>query len=122
MTRRRRARGSRPGGARGRSTDTALTLAPMVEEVRQESLDELERTLLALCGEYETGDAARRKTVRRVVITARRHAELAARNGRVAEEKRALKREVSLWLLTWLENPAVFAMWAGIRKGLLRTV
>jgi hypothetical protein len=61
--------------------------------------------------------------VRRLVIAAKDHARLAARN----PEKRADKHEMNLWLTTWLENPPVFEEWVLLRhrvkeieSGLLR--
>ncbi|HEY3444136.1 MAG TPA: hypothetical protein VGK29_25525 [Paludibaculum sp.] len=93
-----------------------LPMTPMVEGVRQESLAELARSLDGLGREYEAGDARRRLAVRRVVITARRHAEWVAANPRVAAEKRALKVEMGLWLRVWLENPGVFGAWVELRK------
>jgi hypothetical protein len=88
--------------------ESGLDLDPMVEGVRQDTLEDLERTLLALAAEYERGDAARRGQVRALVLTARRHTELAAR--------RKPKHEELLWLRTWLENPLVFPAWARLRR------
>jgi hypothetical protein len=48
------------------------------------------------------------------VITAKDHARLAMR--KTNEEKRALKEEMILWMLTWLENPGVFPIWVALRK------
>ena len=45
--------------------------------------------------------------VRRLVITAKEHARLAAR----IPSKRPEKEEMILWLTTWLENPPVFREW-----------
>ncbi len=88
--------------------ESGLELDPVVEGVRQDSLDELERTLLALAAEYERGDPRRRRSVRELVLTAKRHAELASR--------KKPKDEELLWLRTWLENPLVFAPWARLRR------
>lgn len=88
--------------------ESGLPLDPLVEGVRQETPEDLERTLLALAAEYEQGDAARRAGVRALVLTARRHTELAAR--------RKPKDEELLWLRTWLENPLVFPAWARLRR------
>jgi hypothetical protein len=87
----------------------------MVEGVRQESFDQLEASLLAMLDEYSRGAAARRAAVRRLVITAKDHARLAARH----EEKRAEKEEMVLWLLTWLENPPLFPDWVRLRRARL---
>jgi hypothetical protein len=48
-----------------------------------------------------------------VVITSKEHARLAAQN----PAKRAEKEEMILWLLTWLENPPLFAAWVRLRRG-----
>ena len=92
--------------------ESGVPLDAMVEGVRQGSFDELEASLLRLLEEYERGDAARRAAVRRVVITSKEHARLAARNA----AKRAEKEEMVLWLLTWLENPPLFAAWVRLRR------
>ena len=95
--------------------DGGVELAPMVEGVRQDDFDRLERTLLALAGEYLNGDEARRAAARRVVITAKDHARWAARR----DPRRADKPEMTLWMLTWLENPPVFGDWVKLRRARL---
>jgi hypothetical protein len=94
--------------------ECGVPLDPMVEGVQQGTFEELEASLRRLLEEYKLGDAARRMAVRRLVILAKDHARLAARN----PEKRADKEEMILWLLTWLENPPVFAEWVRIRRGI----
>ena len=91
-----------------------MPLAPMVEGVRQGTFAELEASLLRLLAEYEGSDPPRRMAVRRLVITAKEHARLAARN----PAKRPDKEEMILWLTTWLENPPVFREWVAIRRRL----
>jgi hypothetical protein len=92
--------------------ECGVPLAPLVEGVRQGTLDELEDSLLQLLAEYQSADAPRRAAIRRVVITAKDHARLASR----VPEKRAEKEEMILWLTTWLENPPVFPDWVRIRR------
>jgi hypothetical protein len=92
--------------------DTSVSLAAMVEGVRQSNLDELETSLLALLEEYEKGDLARRAAVRRLVVTAKDHARWAGRRG-------GGKEEMILWMVTWLENPPVFREWVRLRRGRL---
>ncbi len=92
--------------------DSGVPLAPMVEGVRQESLDVLESSLIGLLFEYESGDTARRERVRKLVITAKDHARLAGRN----EAKHPEKEEMLLWMLTWLENPPLFPAWIRLRR------
>lgn len=94
--------------------ECGVPLDAMVEGVRQGTFDDLHASLLRLLDEYEHGDAARRMAVRRLVIMAKDHARLAARNA----EKRAQKEEMILWLTTWLENPPVFGEWVKIRRGI----
>ncbi len=76
----------------------------MVEGVRQDTLDNLQRTLLALLGEYERGKQA---DVRKLVIAAKERA------------KWTSKQENALWMLTWLENPPLFPQWAALRRAAL---
>lgn len=91
-----------------------VPLDPMIEGVRQSTFQELESSLLRLLEEYEAGDPPRRMEVRRLVITAKEHARLAAKN----HNKHGHKQEMILWLTTWLENPPVFRDWVSIRKRL----
>ncbi len=92
---------------------SGVPLAPLVEGVRQSSLEELERTLVALQQEYErataAGNAPRARLCREAVIRAKDHARWAARKG-------AGKQEMIAWMLTWLENPPVFSAWVAMRK------
>lgn len=93
--------------------DSGVPLAPMIQGVRQSSLEELEETLLVLLDEYEKGDAMRRAAVRKLVITAKDHARWALRRGH------ATKEEMVLWMMTWLENPPVFRDWVKLRRAQL---
>jgi hypothetical protein len=92
--------------------DTGLPLAPLVEGVRQDSLDALQASLLKLLDEYEAGDRDRRVLARRLVIAAKDHARWASRT----EERREEKEEMILWMTTWLENPPVFRDWVRLRR------
>ncbi|MEO8051054.1 MAG: hypothetical protein ABI833_11625 [Acidobacteriota bacterium] len=92
--------------------ECGVPLQPMVEGARQGSFAELEVSLLRLLEEYQSGDPAHRMAVRRLVIIAKEHARLAARN----PDKRRDKEEMILWLTTWLENPPVFEEWVKIRR------
>ena len=87
--------------------ESGAPLDPMVEGVRQSSLEELEASLLKFLDEYERGDREHRKAVRKLVIMAKDHA------------KWAHKDEAVLWLTTWLENPPLFREWVTLRKDLI---
>ncbi len=97
-----------------------MPLDPLVEGVCQDAFPALERTLLALAGEYqravESGRRERAAACRRLVMTAKDHARWVLRNPRSSTEKKAQKQEMLLWLMTWLENPAVFPAWLRLRK------
>lgn len=97
-----------------------LPLDPVVEGVRQDSFEELERTLTGIGEEYaralESGDAGRAARCRQAVITGKEHARLAARRRGVSPETRSLKEEMSAWMLLWLENPGIFSTWLSLRK------
>lgn len=100
-------------------------LAPLVEGVRQEGLEELERTLVALEVVYrearERGDLERQRLCRRLVIEAKDHARWALRRGKLSPEQVAWKREAIEWMLVWLENPEAFPVWAALRRRRLQT-
>lgn len=91
--------------------DSGIPLAPVVEGVNARSLDDLQRTLEALGDLYEAG----RRDIRPLVIEAKDRIRFAA--VRTKDPARAaLREEEVLWLLTWLENPAAFPVWAGLRR------
>lgn len=100
---------------------TGIPLAPMVEGVRQDSLESLDRTLLNLLDEYETaqqaGDSRRQHEIRRLVILAKDHAKMAARAAQGTRQRD--KIEMVLRMLTWLENPGVFRQWIRLRNATL---
>ena len=83
--------------------ESGATLVPLIDGVRQGNLDELEASLLALLGEYESGN---RQAARKLVITAKDHA------------RWTHKEENLLWLTTWLENPPLFPTWVKLRRSL----
>lgn len=98
---------------------TGHRLAPLVEGVRQESLEALERTLVALEREYGQAqaaeDQARKRRIREEVIEAKDHARWALK--RTADPgQRAVKEEMIAWMLVWLEDPTVFPQWVKLRK------
>ena len=95
--------------------DSGAQLAPVVAGVDQSSLLALRETLSALAQCYECGTPEDKRRIRRIVITAKDHAKLAARNQRVSVEKRDEKEEMVTWMRTWLENPDVFALWVAMR-------
>jgi hypothetical protein len=99
---------------------SGIPLVPLVGGVRQDSFEQLERTLLEIRAEYAraqaAGDRARSRACRRLVILAKDHARWALRSPKTSPEKKAEKEEMILWMLTWLENPAVFPTWLGLRK------
>ncbi len=88
--------------------ETGVRLSPMVEGVRQDSFENLGRTLIALQDEYEGADAGVARAIRRLVITAKDHARLASR-------RKPEKAEMVEWMLVWLENPPVFDSWCRLR-------
>lgn len=96
--------------------DCGVPLAPLLAGVRQDTLENLERTLLGLWQQYLQSDTEGKRRCRAIVIQAKDHARLAARNRKLSEDKRTLKEEMLLWLLTWLENPGAFELWVGLRK------
>lgn len=99
--------------------DSGVPLDPAVEGVRQDSFEELERTLLALAEEYAGARAGGRREAaamcRRAVVTAKDHARLSLRRA-TEPGQRARKEEMISWMLVWLENPEAFPVWLRLRK------
>jgi len=92
---------------------SGIPLDPLVEGVRQDNWEHLERSLNRLADIYESGDQSIRTTCRNLVIQAKDHARLSA--WKCDAEKRAMKEEMAAWMLVWLENPGVFGVWARLR-------
>jgi hypothetical protein len=88
--------------------------------VRQHTLDDLETSLGELLQVYRAaetaGDRKRARYCRKQVIAAKDRAKFAARNAKLTEEKRSLKREMVEWMLVWLGDPEVFPPWVEARK------
>jgi hypothetical protein len=102
---------------RENAEEAGVMLSPMIEGVRQDTFDNLQRTLIALQGEYLPANPERRKEIRKLVIEGKDHARLAAKKfGVGAEDKLAQKQEMQLWMLTWLENPTLFSQWVFLRR------
>ena len=95
--------------------DAGVPLSPLVEGVVQSSFEELERTLIQLLDEYERGDRERARSCREAVIAGKDHARFALKRA-TDPAKAAAKQEMLLWMMTWLENPAIFRDWLSIRK------
>lgn len=99
--------------------DSGIPLDPLVEGVRQESLEELERTLLALGREYSlaaaAGRSARARRCRELVLEAKHRGRWAARKT-ADSAKRSQKEEMLQWMLVWLEDPSAFPPWVSLRK------
>ena len=96
--------------------ECGVPLTPMVEGVRQGTLEELEASLLALLQEYQRSDRIRQVAVRRLVITAKEHAQLAISKKSAPVRDAAHKAEAILWITTWLENPPLFPEWVKLRR------
>ena len=87
-----------------------VPLDPLVEGVRQESLEELARTLVALQHEYQSTNNKQR--IRSIVIESKAHARFASR-------LRPVKQEMVEWMLVWLHDPSLFETWVKLRLRLL---
>lgn len=84
----------------------------LVEGANTHSFEDLERTLCALSTRYAQADAAARRRIRRSVIEAKDRLRWSMRGLQTGREE---KEEMLLWLMTWLENPEVFAVWLRLR-------
>jgi hypothetical protein len=91
--------------------ESGAPLSPLVEGVSLASFDALERTLVGLADAYSSGAVHARALVIESKVRLR-WAESRASD----EARRAEKREMLLWVLTWLENPVAFPVWLRLRK------
>lgn len=100
--------------------ESGAALAPLVEGVRQDTFENLERTLTGLEKEYScaasVGDRRRCAVCRRLVIESKDHARWALRRAALDEEGKKDKQEMIEWMLMWLNDPAAFPAWVRLRK------
>jgi hypothetical protein len=82
--------------------------------VHQHTLDELERSLLAMSAVYEARPDLR-GYCRSQVIAAKDRARAASRSQRVDAGRRKLKAEMLSWMLVWLDDPRIFSAWVRAR-------
>lgn len=82
------------------------------------SIDDLEDSLREFTKVYAARPDLRRYC-RDEVIAAKDRARWASLSPRVEENKRALKAEMLQWMLVWLDDPAVFPVWAQLRRNAL---
>ena len=95
---------------------SGLPMSPLIEGVRQDSLDEAERTLLALSGVYAEASGDSRRRIRTALIESKDRIRWGLKRAGIDAQQRALKEEILLWALTWLENPEVFPAWLALRR------
>jgi len=91
--------------------ESGVPLAPMVEGVSISSFETLERTLLVLADVYAAGT----RDARTLVIEAKDRLRWSEKRA-ADEDHREEKREMLLWVMTWLENPVAFSVWLRLRK------
>ena len=56
------------------------------------------------------------RLMRQLAIKGKRRAQMIAGNEKVADEKRAEKREIAEWFTIWLQNPELFENWVTLRR------
>ena len=104
-----------PGISAATVEDAGLPVEQPWRGVKQHTFDELEQTLSELAAIYAARpDLAR--SIRKQVIEAKDRAKWAAGSLRVEEAKRQAKAEMAAWMLVWLDDPAMFTVWAERRR------
>ena len=89
---------------------SGVPVSPVVEGVRQDSLENAERTLLALAAAYTGAGPQDRRRIRVAVIESKDRLRWSLK------QPNPEKDEILLWMMTWLENPEVFPIWLALRK------
>lgn len=89
--------------------------------VEQHTFEELAASLQALTAAYAAGDTALRALARKEVIAAKDRAKFASLSPKVSPDKRAVKAEMTEWMLVWLGDPALFPAWVDLRRLRLQT-
>lgn len=80
------------------------------------SLEGLELTLRELSEYYAAASPEARRGCREMVIAAKERARFASRGASVEPARREFKARMVQWMLVWLEDPAVFPIWATLRQ------
>jgi hypothetical protein len=95
--------------------ESGLAIEAPWSGIRQHTLEELESSLDEFSGIYASRPDLR-PYCREQVIAAKDHARWAARSQRADEVRRKLKAEMVVWMLVWLDDPAMFPEWARLRR------
>jgi len=96
-----------------------LPIQPPWCGVPAHAIEQLDAALREFTAVYEAR-ADLQRYCRDEVIAAKDRARWAAKNPRAEEHQRALKAEMVEWMLVWLADPAVFPVWADLRREILR--
>lgn len=94
--------------------ESGRPLSPYVEGVRQNSIEELDRTLSALAHVYESAPRRFQRGIRILVIESKTHADHAARRAR--PERKPLKEEMAMRIRSWLLYPPMYPQWCALRN------
>jgi hypothetical protein len=101
---------------------SGVPLCASVAGVSLESLEALEASLIAVADEYDHSDRTGKKACRDAVIAGKDRARWSIKRASDDPAKQAVREEMVLWMLTWLENPAIFSSWAKLRRPGLKPV
>lgn len=80
------------------------------------SLKGLEQTLRELSAYYAASEKNGQRMCREMVIAAKDRARFASRGVKAGFAKRELKARMVEWMLVWLDDPALFPIWATLRQ------
>ena len=80
------------------------------------TLESLEQTLRELSACYAASEKDMQRLCREIVIAAKDRARFASRSVKADLAKRELKARMVEWMLVWLDDPAVFPIWATLRQ------
>ena len=96
--------------------ESEAALDPLIEGVRQDSLDHAERTLVTL----STLHPRLPRETRALVIEAKDHARLALKRARDSARRRE-KEELIEWMIVWVNDPALFPTWVRLRRQVIES-
>lgn len=95
--------------------ECGLPIAAPWSGVNTHSFDHLEACLCGLSQVYAERMELR-PYCRHQVIAAKERTRLVLKSENVDESRRAMKREMVEWMLIWLDDPALFPGWVGLRR------
>jgi hypothetical protein len=101
-------------------TEAGIPVDQPFRGIDTKTMESLEDSLVAMTELY-VGAPGVRRACRAAVIATKDRTRFASKNQKVDRGKREMKAEMVEWMLVWLDDPAMFPVWAAVRKKVKRS-